>query len=335
MFSRLRPLSSPLSSFSFYGGFSHQLANVKTGHLMARAISVIPDNRLLNQKLIKHFPHINSQRGRVKIDRSSLWKGRPVMELTEALRSKAGRGNRGQISHRHRGGGHKKRYRIIDFKRSQKYDIPATVVRLEYDPNRNAHIALIQYKDDKSVSYIIAADGLTPGMEIISTKRKEVPIKIGNCMPMGLIPVGTVIHNIELQPGHGAQVARSAGTYAELMDKRGRPGHALLRLRSLEQRYFPLACAATIGMVSNPLANREKIGKAGRNRWKGWRPYVRGVAMNPVDHPMGGGEGKSSGGRPSCSPTGVLSKGYKTRMSAPHPNVLVTRFKAKMMKKRG
>eukprot|EP00808_Paulinella_micropora_P023268 g36659.t1 len=298
------------------GIFPSCVTSIITSRTASGSVAAQPDNRLLTDKLYKPHPYINSQRGLLRIDRSELWKGRPVKELTRGMRSTGGRGRGGQICTRHRGGGHKRRYRIIDFRRDQKLDVPATV-----------------YQDDKSVSYIVAADGMTPGMEIISTRKGEVPVKIGNCMPLANIPIGTVIHLIEMIPGKGAQIARAAGTYGELLDKRSRPGYGLVKMRSLEQRYFPLKCAATIGTVSNPLANREKLGKAGRSRWLGIRPYVRGVAMNPVDHPMGGGEGKSSGGRCSCGPTGILSKGFKTRKRDPHKNVLITRFKARMMKR--
>jgi len=260
---------------------------------------------------LKSFrPLTPSLRHTVLIDKSNLWKGRPVRELTRRLKKNAGRNNQGRITVRHRGGGHKKLYRFIDFKR-QIFDQPAVVQRFEYDPCRSAFIALIAYPDN-TVSYIIAPQGLKVGQSVTSSMTEELDVNPGNCMPLRNMPIGTTFHNLELYPGKGGQVARSAGTSCQLVDKRGKPGYALVRISSKEQRYVKLDAMGTVGEVSNPFHNQVKLGKAGRKRWMGWRPSVRGVAMNPVDHPMGGGEGRSSGGRDPCSPWGQLSKGWKT-----------------------
>ncbi len=257
--------------------------------------------------LKKFRPITPSQRQLVLTDRSALFKGKPVKTLTEGLSSSGGRNNRGRITSRRQGGGHKRAYRLIDFKRN-KYDIIGKLVRIEYDPNRTAYIALIEYADgDKA--YILAPQRLKIGDSIISGERVEVVP--GNAMPMKNIPVGTIVHNIELKPGKGGQIARSAGTYAQLVGKDA--GYALLKLTSGEQRMILGECMATIGAVSNPDQKNIKLGKAGRNRWLGKRPQVRGVAMNPVDHPHGGGEGRTSGGRHPVSPTGKPTKGKPTR----------------------
>lgn len=257
---------------------------------------------------LKHYkPTTPSRRGTVLVDRSSLWKGRPEKSLTEGLRKQGGRNNTGRITARRRGGGHKRRYRIIDFKRA-KFGVSATVERLEYDPNRSAFIALIRY-DDGDLSYIIAPQRLAPGDKVIA--GESVDIRPGNAMPMKNIPVGTIIHNVEMKVGRGAQIARSAGTYVQLVGKD--QGYAQLRLFSGELRMVRAECMATIGAVSNPDNQNIKIGKAGSKRWIGKRPAVRGVAMNPVDHPHGGGEGRTSGGRHPVSPWGKPTKGKKTR----------------------
>ena len=257
--------------------------------------------------LKNYKPMTPSQRALVLIDRSELWKGKPVKRSTEGLSSKGGRNNTGRITMRHRGGGHKRRYRKVDFKRL-KVDVPATIERLEYDPNRSAFIALIKY-DDGENSYILAPQRVSVGDTIVSGER--VDVKLGNAMPMSNIPVGTIIHNIEMKPGLGGQIARAAGTYAQLIGKDA--GFAQLRLNSGEVRMVPGRCMATIGSVSNPDNKNTNIGKAGRNRWLGKRPSVRGVVMNPVDHPHGGGEGRSSGGRHPVTPWGVPTKGKRTR----------------------
>jgi len=257
---------------------------------------------------LKHFkPNTPSQRGLVLIDRSELWKGKPVKALTEGLTGNGGRNNTGRITMRRRGGGHKRRYRIVDFKR-RKFDVPATVERIEYDPNRSGFIALLKYSDGE-LAYILAPQRVQVGDTLVSGQR--VDIKPGNAMPMENIPVGTIIHNVEMKPGGGGQIARAAGTYVQLVGKDA--GFAQLRLNSGEVRMVSAKCMATIGSVSNPDNKNTNIGKAGRNRWRGKRPSVRGVAMNPVDHPHGGGEGRSSGGRHPVTPWGVPTKGKRTR----------------------
>jgi large subunit ribosomal protein L2 len=257
---------------------------------------------------LKSFkPTTPGQRQLVIVDRSELHKGDPIKTLTEGLRQKGGRNNYGRITVRWRGGGHKRRYRIVDFKR-RKFDVSATVERLEYDPNRTAFIALIRY-DDGELSYILAPQRLQPGDKVVSGERAD--IKPGNAMMLKNIPVGTIVHNVELKPGHGGQFARAAGSYVQLVGRDA--GLALLRMSSGEVRMVRTDCMATIGAVSNPDQQNISIGKAGRNRWKGRRPAVRGVAMNPVDHPHGGGEGRTSGGRHPVTPWGKSTKGKKTR----------------------
>ncbi len=231
----------------------------------------------------------------------------PERSLTEGLTKKAGRNNNGRITARRRGGGHKRRYRLIDFKR-QKHDIPAKVATIEYDPNRSARIALLHYADGEK-RYILAPVGVKPGDTVVSGETAD--IKPGNALPMSRIPVGSIIHNVELHPGRGGQFCRAAGTYAQLVAKEGK--HALLRMPSGEVRRVLAAGVATIGQVGNLDHENISLGKAGRSRWLGNRPKVRGVAMNPVDHPLGGGEGRSSGGRHPCTPWGKPTKGYKTR----------------------
>ena len=257
---------------------------------------------------LKQFkPTTPGQRGLVLIDRTGLWKGKPEKALTEGLRGHGGRNNRGRITARRRGGGHKRRYRIVDFKRT-KFDVPATVERLEYDPNRSAFIALIRYEDGE-VSYILAPQRLAVGDTVAA--GRNVDVKPGNALPLQNIPVGTIIHNVEMKKGKGGQIARAAGTYAQLIGKD--QGYAQLRLNSGELRMVRAECMATVGAVSNPDQQNVKIGKAGRSRWLGKRPSVRGVAMNPIDHPHGGGEGKSSGGRHPVTPWGKPTKGKRTR----------------------
>jgi len=257
--------------------------------------------------LRNYKPTSPSRRNLVLIDRSDLWKGKPEKSLTEGLSKKGGRNNTGRITARRRGGGHKRRYRMIDFKRT-KFDVPAIVERIEHDPNRSAFIALIKY-DDGEKAYIIAPQRLAPGDSVIS--GKNVDIKPGNVLPMANIPVGTIIHNVELKIGGGAQIARSAGTYVQLIGKD--QGYAQLRMNSGEIRIIRAECMAAIGAVSNPDKANIKLGKAGRKRWLGKRPAVRGVAMNPVDHPHGGGEGRTSGGRHPVTPWGKPTKGKRTR----------------------
>jgi large subunit ribosomal protein L2 len=257
--------------------------------------------------LKSYNPMTPSQRELVIVDRGALWKGAPVKKLTEGLTKSGGRNNTGRITMRRRGGGHKRLYRQIDFKRT-KFDVPATVERLEYDPNRSAFIALIKYEDGE-LSYILAPQRLAPGDAVIASKQADV--KPGNAMPLAAIPIGTIVHNVEMKPGKGGQIARSAGTYVQLVGRD--QGYAILRLNSGEQRLVHGQCMATIGAVSNPDHSNINDGKAGRSRWRGKRPSVRGVAMNPVDHPHGGGEGRTSGGRHPVTPWGKPTKGKKTR----------------------
>lgn len=252
-------------------------------------------------------PTTPAQRQLVQVDRSSLYKGKPVKTLTEGLTSKGGRNNAGRITARRRGGGHKRSYRMVDFKRS-KFDMPAIVERIEYDPNRTAFIALVKYSDGE-LSYILAPQRLNVGDEIVA--GENVDVKPGNAMPLAKMPIGTIVHNVELKAGKGGQIARSAGAYVQLVGRDA--GYALLRLKSGEQRMVRSECMATVGAVSNPDHANIKLGKAGRSRWLGKRPSVRGVAMNPVDHPHGGGEGKTSGGRHPVTPWGKPTKGKRTR----------------------
>ncbi len=274
-----------------------------------------------------HNPTTPGRRGFVLVDRAGLWKGKPEKSLTEGLRNKGGRNNNGRITARRRGGGHKRRYRIIDFKRL-KHDVEATVLRLEYDPNRTAFIALIKYADG-DLSYILAPQRLREGDKIIS--GDTVDIKPGNAMPMQNIPVGTIIHNVEMKVGKGGQIARSAGTYAQIIGKD--QGYAQLRLNSGELRMVRAECMATVGAVSNPDQQNIKLGKAGRKRWLGKRPSVRGVAMNPIDHPHGGGEGRTSGGRHPVTPWGKSTKGKRTRSNKKTDHLIMRRRHAKKYKK--
>jgi large subunit ribosomal protein L2 len=258
--------------------------------------------------MLKQFkPDTPSKRQLVQVDKSHLWKGGPEKSLVVGLIKTGGRNNRGRITTRHIGGGHKKLYRMIDFKRN-KIDMVAVVERLEYDPNRTCHIALIKYQDE-TLSYILAPQKLNVGDQVMSGESAD--IKVGNSLPLKSIPVGTIVHNVEMKPGKGGQIARAAGGYVQILGKD--TGYVQLRLRSGEVRLIQSECFATIGAVSNSDHQNEVIGKAGRNRWLGVRPTVRGVAMNPVDHPHGGGEGKTSGGRHPCSPWGKLTKGKRTR----------------------
>jgi len=254
-------------------------------------------------------PVTPSLRGTVLVDRSELWKGKPVKTLTEGKRSTGGRNNHGHITVRFRGGGHKRAYRYVDFKRRAKFGVPATVERLEYDPNRSAWIALIRYEDGE-LSYILAPQRLKAGDQVISGEQ-GVDIKPGNAMPMAAIPVGTIIHNVEMKPGAGGKIARAAGTYAQLVGKD--QGYAQIKLMSGELRVVRAECMATIGAVSNPDNSNQQLGKAGRKRWLGFRPHNRGVTMNPIDHPHGGGEGRTSGGRHPVTPWGIPTKGKRTR----------------------
>ncbi|MVA97493.1 50S ribosomal protein L2 [Nitratireductor sp. CAU 1489] len=257
--------------------------------------------------LKKYNPITPSQRQLIIVDRSGLYKGKPVKGLTQGLTKSGGRNNAGRVTARFIGGGHKRTYRVVDFKR-RKFDVVATVERLEYDPNRSAFIALVRY-DDGELSYILAPQRLAVGDKVVA--GASVDVKPGNAMPLSAMPIGTIVHNVELKPGKGGQVARSAGAYVQLVGRD--QGMAILRLSSGEQRLVHGSCLATVGAVSNPDHANTNDGKAGRTRWRGKRPHNRGVTMNPVDHPHGGGEGRTSGGRHPVSPWGKPTKGKRTR----------------------
>ncbi|MBI2969337.1 MAG: 50S ribosomal protein L2 [Gammaproteobacteria bacterium] len=271
--------------------------------------------------LVKPKPTSPGRRGVVKIQTDVLHKGKPYLPLVEKQSRKSGRNHHGRITARHQGGGHKQLYRVIDFKRD-KDGIAAKLERLEYDPNRSAYIALLLYADGER-RYIVAPNGVGPGTILMS--GSGAAIEPGNCLPLRNIPVGSNIHCVEMKPGRGAQLARSAGTSVQLIAREG--PHATLRLRSGEIRKVPIECRGTVGEVSNGENSLEKLGKAGAARWRGIRPTVRGVAMNPVDHPHGGGEGKTSGGRHPVSPWGVPTKGYKTRRNKRTTKMILRRRK--------
>ncbi|WJW75045.1 50S ribosomal protein L2 [Thiohalobacter sp. IOR34] len=269
--------------------------------------------------IVKTKPTSPGRRFVVKVQATDLHKGEPYAPLVQKKSKTGGRNNYGRITTRHRGGGHKQRYRVIDFKRN-KDGIPARVERIEYDPNRSANIALLLYADGER-RYILAPKGLQAGMPVMS--GAEAPIKPGSAMSLRDMPVGTLVHNIEMKPGKGGQIARSAGTSAQLVAREG--DYATLRLRSGEMRKVHADCRATIGEVGNAEHNLRSLGKAGATRWRGVRPTVRGVAMNPVDHPHGGGEGRTSGGRHPVSPWGMPTKGYKTRKNKRTDRMIVRR----------
>ncbi len=273
--------------------------------------------------LVKVKPTSPGRRQLVKVVTPGLHKGKPVTKLTESQSEKAGRNSHGHVTTRHKGGGHKHHYRVVDFKRD-KDGIAAKIERLEYDPNRSAHLALLCYADGER-RYIIAPKGVSAGMQLVS--GVEAPIKVGNTLPLRNIPVGTTIHCVEMLPGKGAQLARAAGTAVQLLAREG--DYAQLRLRSGEIRKVHVNCRATIGEVGNEEHSLESIGKAGRVRWRGVRPTVRGVAMNPIDHPHGGGEGKTAAGRHPVSPWGTLTKGYRTRKNKRTNSMIVRRRHAK------
>jgi len=269
-------------------------------------------------------PYTKSQRGTVLVNRQGVWKGKPLKALTFGKISSGGRNNAGRITSRSKGAGHKNKHRIIDFYR-KKDDMTATVERIEYDPNRSSYLMLVKYEDGLK-NYIVAPDKIKVGDKIVSGKGKE--IKNGNCMPLSDIPAGTNIHNIEITPGGGAKFIRSAGTSAQISGNDGL--YSIIKLSSGEIRKVISSARATIGTVSNPDQKNIKIGKAGRNRWLGKRPSVRGVAMNPVDHPHGGGEGKTSGGRSPVSPQGQSAKGLKTRKNKRTNKFIITRRKKRV-----
>ncbi len=269
--------------------------------------------------LVKVKPTSPGRRGMVKLVNPDLYKGRPYAGLVEKKSKSAGRNNNGHITTRHLGGGHKQHYRVVDFVRN-KDGIAAKVERIEYDPNRSANIALVLYKDGER-RYIIAPKGLKAGDEIMS--GQEAPIKIGNALPLRNIPVGSTIHNIEMKPGKGAQMVRAAGAFAQLLAREG--AYAQIRLRSGEVRRILIECRATIGTVGNEENSLRELGKAGAKRWRGIRPTVRGVVMNPVDHPHGGGEGRTGTGSAPVTPWGQLTKGYRTRNNKRTDNMIVSR----------
>lgn len=271
--------------------------------------------------LKRYKPTTPSQRGLVNISRRQLWKGRPLRELTKKKINPAGRNIHGHITVWNRGGGHKQRYRVIDFKRDKK-NIDAYVERIEYDPNRSAFIALLKYTDGE-FRYIIAPEGLRSGDRVVSSDKTDA--RPGNAMQLRNIPVGSFIHNVELKLGKGSQMSRSAGTSVQLVGRDG--DNVILKLPSGEQRIVNGLCYATIGVVSNPEHQKRKYGKAGRSRWLGKRPHVRGVAMNPIDHPHGGGEGKTAGGRNPVTPWGKSTKGKKTRNNKRTDKNIISRRK--------
>jgi large subunit ribosomal protein L2 len=273
--------------------------------------------------IVKSKPTSAGRRFVIGVTTEGLYKGSPVGALTEPKQKRGGRNNLGRITTRHQGGGHKQLYRVVDFKR-QKDGVPAAVERLEYDPNRTAHIALLKYLDGER-RYVIAPKGLKVGDQVQS--GSDAPIKVGNALPLRNIPVGTTVHCIEMKPGKGAQLARSAGAGVQILGREG--AHVTLRLRSGEVRRVLADCRAVIGEVGNSENNLKSLGKAGAKRWRGVRPTVRGIAMNPVDHPHGGGEGRTKGGRHPCTPWGVSTKGHKTRKNKRTDGLIVRRRSAK------
>lgn len=277
---------------------------------------------------IKRFkPTTNGVRHAALVDFAELTKHKPEKSLLEPLKKTGGRNNNGRITSRHKGGGHKRMYRVIDFKRT-RIDDPAVVVGIEYDPNRTCRIALIEYKSDKTRSYILAPLDLKPGNIVVSSNSENIEIHPGNALPLARIPMGTAVHNIELKPGKGGKIVRSAGTSAQLLGKEG--DYAIVRLPSSEMRRVLINCRATIGQLGNVEHGSQSIGKAGRNRWKGIRPQSRGVVMNPVDHPHGGGEGKTPQGNPHpVSPWGWKTKGFKTRSKRKYSNQFIIKRRTK------
>ena len=268
-------------------------------------------------------PTSPARRGLILVDKSALWKGGPVKALTEGKKKTGGRNNKGHVTSRGIAGGHKQSYRFIDFKRRQ-WDVEGTVERIEYDPNRTAFIALISYGEG-DVKYIIAPQRLAVGDKVLAAKKTDV--KPGNAMEIGQVPVGTIVHNVEMKPGKGGQIARSAGTYVQVVGRDR--GMVIVRLNSGEQRYIHANCMATVGAVSNPDNANTNLAKAGRNRWKGIRPLTRGVAKNPVDHPHGGGEGRTSGGRHPVTPWGKPTKGARTRSNKSTDKMIIRSRHAK------
>jgi large subunit ribosomal protein L2 len=276
---------------------------------------------------LKHYnPTSPARRGLILVDKSALWKGGPVKALTEGKKKTGGRNNKGHVTSRGIAGGHKQRYRFIDFKR-RNWGVEGTVERIEYDPNRTAFIALVSYGEG-DVSYIIAPQRLAVGDKVVADKKTDV--KPGNAMELGQVPVGTIVHNVEMKPGKGGQIARSAGTYVQVVGRDR--GMVIVRLNSGEQRYIHANCMGTVGAVSNPDNANTNLAKAGRNRWKGIRPLTRGVAKNPVDHPHGGGEGRTSGGRHPVTPWGKPTKGARTRNNKSTDKMIIRSRHAKKKK---
>jgi large subunit ribosomal protein L2 len=273
--------------------------------------------------LKSYNPTSPGRRGLILVDRSGLWKGGPEKSLTEGKRKTGGRNNKGHVTSRGIAGGHKQRYRKVDFKR-RKFDMSATVERIEYDPNRSAFIALIKYEDGE-LSYILAPQRLAEGDTVVAAEKTDV--KPGNAMKLSQMPIGTIIHNVEMKPGKGGQIARAAGTYAQLVGRDR--GMVMVRLNSGEQRYILGTCMGTVGAVSNPDNSNQTFAKAGRTRWKGRRPLTRGVAKNPVDHPHGGGEGRTSGGRHPVTPWGKPTKGARTRKNKQTDKMIIRSRHAK------
>ncbi|MEH6757552.1 MAG: 50S ribosomal protein L2 [Parasphingorhabdus sp.] len=273
--------------------------------------------------LKSYKPTSPARRGLILVDKSGLWKGKPVKKLVEGKRKTGGRNNKGHVTSRGIAGGHKQKYRLVDFKR-RKFDMSAVVERIEYDPNRTAFIALIKY-DDGELSYILAPQRLAVGDAVIAGEK--VDVKPGNAMKLSSMPIGTIIHNVEMKPGKGGQIARSAGTYVQIVGRDR--GMVIVRLNSGEQRYIRSDCMGTVGAVSNPDNSNQNFGKAGRTRWKGRRPLTRGVAKNPVDHPHGGGEGRTSGGRHPVTPWGKPTKGARTRKNKTTDKMIIRSRHAK------
>jgi large subunit ribosomal protein L2 len=276
--------------------------------------------------LRKYKPTTPSQRQLVLVDRSTLYKGKPVKQLTEGKNASGGRNNHGRTTVRFRGGGHKQAYRAVDFKR-RKFDVNGRIERIEYDPNRTAFIALVKYEDGE-LAYILAPQRLSAGDTVVA--GEHVDVKPGNAMPLANMPVGTIVHNIELKIGKGGQMARSAGAYAQIVGRDGE--YVIMRLNSGEQRLVHGRCMSTVGAVSNADHMNTSIGKAGRTRWLGWRPHNRGVTMNPIDHPHGGGEGRTSGGRHPVTPWGFPTKGKKTRKNKSTTKFIVSSRHARKKK---
>ena len=273
--------------------------------------------------LKNYKPTSPARRGLVLVDKSGLWKGKPVKALTQGKTKTGGRNNKGHVTSRGKGGGHKQKYRFVDFKR-RKWDVPGAIERIEYDPNRSAFIALVKYEDGE-LAYILCPQRIAVGDQVVAGEKTDV--KPGNAMLLSQMPVGTICHNVEMKPGKGGQIARSAGTYAQLVGRDS--GLVIVRLNSGEQRYLRGDCMGTVGAVSNPDNSNQTLAKAGRNRWRGIKPLTRGVAKNPVDHPHGGGEGRTSGGRHPVTPWGKPTKGKKTRANKATDRLIVRRRQQK------